>query len=243
MNVIKWVLQAISVPSILILVWIFDFRPFSFIFTKLDEILVVNLAANIAQKDIPPAIFGAIDVALLTFFYNLFIIILSNFFIKPAKVVLEINDYKSNANFVSIPFDENQIGSQAPKHIILKGEIEVIYGKWILDYFIRGLRITLNWHPEWISIEPQIKGIEFYQKSGELNFNFLDMLSDSDTSTSINGKLSIMVNSNFKRSGKVSIKVGSNSKCGIIRFCVSLFIPLLVNCNLKSCEIMLQKGS
>ncbi|WP_078382322.1 hypothetical protein [Sutcliffiella halmapala] len=242
-NFIIWIIKAISVPAILVLVWFFDFRPFSSVFAKLDEILTVDLAAKVADKNIPPAIYGAIDVALLTFLYNLLMIICSKFFKKPAQIKIEVSDRMSSQQFIAIPFNEEMAGMQSPTHINLKGEIEIIYGKWFFEFI--GVRVSVIWDPNWLSIEPQIKGGSELLKlrPGGIDFNFLDMLPESDPSTSIDGKLSVMANSNFKRNGSIGLKLGVNSRYKLIRGCFNWIIPLLVKSELKHCRIMLQKGS
>lgn len=244
-NFLKWIFQAISVPLILVLVWFYDLRPFSKVFIKLDEFLTADLAAKVAEKDIPLTIYGAIDVALLTFFYNLLMIITSKFFKKPAKITIEISDRKSSQQFIAIPFDEENVGMQSPTHINLKGEIEIIYGRWLFDYIIRGVRVSVIWDPQWLSVEPQIRGVSdvLQLRPGGIDFNFMDMLSESDPSTSIDGKLSVMANSNFKRNGSIGIKLGINSRYKLIRGCFNWTVSLLIKSELKPCKIMLQKGS
>jgi hypothetical protein len=244
-NFLKWVLQAISVPAFLFLVWFYDLRPFSIAFTKLDEIMTADLVAKVADKNIPPATYGAIDVALLTFIYNLLMKLLSKFFRKPAKLNIEITDRKSSQQFIAIPFDEENIGSQSPTQINLKGEIEIIYGKWILTNILRGIRVSIIWDPRWLSIEPQIRSASDLLKlrPGGIDFNFLDMLSESDLTTSIDGKLSVMANDNFKRKGSIGIKIVFNSGNKFFQGCFNWIITLLVNSELKPCKIELQKGS
>ncbi|PKF88429.1 hypothetical protein CW306_13780 [Bacillus sp. BA3] len=243
---IKWLAQAASIPLILVLVWFFNVRPFSFLFNYVDSILTVDLSTKYKQKGVPDAIFGAIDVAFLTFIYNFSLIILSKIFSKPAKVSIEIHDRKSNKNFVTIPFDEERIESQDPTSIKLKGEIEINYAKWLFDYILKGIRISIQWHPKWLSVVPQIKGAsEIITNShpGVMHFNFMDLLSESDSTSTIDGKLSILANSNFKRDGNINVKIEVNSKYKIIRVCFNWVIRLLVKSDLKPCNISLEKGS
>lgn len=244
-KIFKWILQALSVPLILVFVWFFDFRPFSAAFMKVDELLTADLAKKVADKNVTPAIYGAIDVAFLTFFYNLFMIVISEFFQKPAKVTIEISDRKSSQPFIAIPFNEESPGTQSPTHLDLKGEIQILYGRWILDHLIRGVRVSIIWDSKWLSIEPQIRGVSdiLRHKPGEINFNILDMLSESDFDTSIDGKISVMANSNFKRKGAVGIKLGVNSSSKLVQWCFNWTVSLLVRAELKPCSIMLQKGS
>ncbi|MCF6409015.1 hypothetical protein [Pseudalkalibacillus salsuginis] len=244
---IKWLLQAGSIPLVLILVWFLEIRPFTYLYTKADNLLAFDLASFMAKKNIPITIYGAIDVALLTFLYNFAVIILSKLFKKPVEIKISISDYKSNQNITSIPFDEEQIGMQSPTHIKLNGKIKITYVKWLFDLILKGIRVSIIWHPKWLSIEPQINGspqmIELYKRPGEISLNFLDMLSESDWSTTMDGKLSIMANSNFKRDGYISIKVGINSKSKFIRICFDWVMNIFVKTDLKSCKIILEEGS
>lgn len=247
-NIIKfiiWIIQAASVPLILVLVWLFDIRPFSILFKQLDALLATDLAGKLKAKSIPPAIYGAIDVALLTFIYNVVIKVFSNFFKRPVSVSVEIKDRKSNKNFCVIPFKEEHIEVQTPNQLTVKGEIEIKYAKWLFDYLIKGIRIRIIWHPIWLSIEPQINRnkqfIVLNELPGEIYFNFMDMLSDSDRSTTIEGKLLILANSAFKQNGYVNIKVEINSDYKILRVGFNWIIRILVKADLKPCSISLEK--
>lgn len=245
LNFFWWLLQAASIPIILVFVWIFDVRPFSELFIYLDNLLAADLESKIRDKDIPISIYGAIDVALLTFIYNAICKIASKVFRKPVIVSLEIEDKRSNKNFSAIPFDEKLIGMQAPTHLTIKGEIEFKYAKWIFDFILRGIRISIKWHPAWLSVEPQIMGVSKIIKSqpGLLHFNFMDLLSDDEPKTSIEGKLSILANYNFKRDGYIDLKVEINSKYKIVRVSFNWILSLLVKMDLKPCSISLEKGS
>ncbi|QFT87386.1 hypothetical protein FIU87_01865 [Bacillus sp. THAF10] len=246
LNFFKWLIQAGTVPLIIVLVWFMDIRPFTFLFNFIDQILATDLAAKISNKNIPVTIYGAIDVGLLTFFYNLLIKLMSQILKKPALISLEIIDRKSQKNFTTLPFNEETPGMQLPTKIKLKGQIEIRYALWVFSSLLKGVRVTIQWHPKWLSIEPQIGDSDLFsvvQKPGEIYFNFLELLSESDLSTSIDGKLSIMANSNFKRNGLIKIKVEINSKNSIIRFCFSWLISILISTDIKPCEIELEKGS
>lgn len=246
LKLLKWLLQAGAVPVIIVLVWFFNIRPFSFLLTEIDAILAVDLAVKVAEKNIPITIYGAIDVAILTFLYNLCTIVISSIFRKPALVSVEISDRKSQQNFATLPFDEDNPGAQSPTYINLNGHIEIKNAKWIFDSFLKGVRVTVQWHPEWLSIEPQIDPsqlITINQKPGEIHFNFFDMLSESDWSTSIDGKLLVMANSNFKRNGTIGIKVEINSKYKLVRMCFNWILYILINTEVKPCKIELEKGS
>ncbi|MCM3620332.1 hypothetical protein M3936_22510 [Sutcliffiella horikoshii] len=246
LKLFKWLIQAGTVPLIIVLVWFMDIRPFTFLFNFVDQILATDLVAKVSNKNIPVTIYGAIDVALLTFFYNLFIKLISKLLKKPALISLKIIDRKSQKSFTTLPFNEETPGTQLPSKIKLQGQIEIRYARWVFYSLLKGVRVTIQWHPKWLSIEPQIGNSDLltvFQKPGEIHFNFLELLSESDPSTSIDGKLSIMANSNFKRNGLIRIKVEVNSKNSIIRFCFSWLISILIRTDIKPCEIELEKGS
>ncbi|MGF2614203.1 hypothetical protein FZC84_16805 [Rossellomorea vietnamensis] len=243
---LKWVIQAASIPIILVLVWFFDIRPFTSIFNYLDDVLKSDLSLKIKNKGIPPTILGAIDVALLTFIYNFLNIVISKVFSKPARVSIELRDRKSNKNFIALPFEEEKIGMQSPSHINLVGEIEIKYGKWVFDYILKGIRVNILWHSKWLSVEPQLFGasdiVKLYSRPGKLHFNLMDMLSESEPRTEIDGRLSIMANSNFKRDGHITIKVELNSSQKLVRLCFNWIILMLIKIEIKPCIISLEKG-
>lgn len=135
---------------------------------------------------------------------------------------------------------------QSPTHISLKGEIEIKYGKWIFDYILKGIRVNILWHSKWLSVEPQLNGasdiIELYSQPGRLYFNLMDMLSESEPSTEIDCRLSIMANSNFKRDGHIIVKVELNSNQKLVRLCFNWIIFMLIKLDIKPCTISLEKG-
>jgi hypothetical protein len=239
------VIHASSVPVILVLVWFFDVRPFTSFFGFLDNLLSTDLAAKVNDKGIPPAIYGAIDVALLTFIYNFIKIILSKIAMKPVKISFDIKDRKTNQNLTAIPFDKENVGTQSPTQVKINGEIEIRYAKWFVNYILRGIRISIQWHPKWLSVVPQLDEamINLDKLPGEINFNLMDALSEEENSTTIEGRISILANSDFKRDGFVSIIVGINSKNKIIRLCFHWLIMFLVKTDLKPLKVILEKGS
>jgi hypothetical protein len=244
MKVLSFLFKNGITPSILIAVWVFNLRPFTLIIEKLNTVLKKPL---LEEGELSLAAYGAIDIAILTFLLNILIALVSKYFKKPITVIANIYDSTNDQNSKTIKFYE-EAEKASPSYLKIKIEVNISHAfYWICNNIFRGVRITVHWHSRWLSVTPQFrdprKMITIIEEPGNLSFNILEAMSDSDKSAKIDGKLLVLLNSGAKRDGLIDVKVEVNSKNSVVRAIFNgLFNSWFIKSTVNPCKIFLERG-
>lgn len=242
---LKWLLSTAVTPIALIIVWVYDIRPFQIGIEFLGGIIGKDSPLKAEIDAIPQAAVGAIDVAVTVFIFNAI-----GYFIKklskPISFKVEILDAYTEQPSASLDFDEDNIGQDSPYPLKLKMGVKVSpFFWWTFKHVLRGIRINVIWHPSWLSVTT-----DFRDKSGILRpkirpgsyeFNLLDVMSESDIETKLEGKLSVLVNSGIKKQGNVDCKLGINNDYAFIRWLFQWVVLLVVKEETTPCKLILKK--
>jgi len=231
------------IPIALVLVWLYDIRPLTYV----DKILSIDLTNQINEMKLPPAIIGAIDVAILTFIFTLISDVVNKFFSKPIDLTIKLKPTNSNADSLTVKYDQNKLENAEGEPISLKlsGQVHKFYK--IIGFIFRGIKVKIYWHPKWISVT-----MNDYQsnellnpktKPGEIYFDILNLFSDSDDILDLPFKLYVTANNNIKREGKVAAKIEVNSENKFICFCFNGILNSIINLKIESCKIYIAKES
>ncbi|PFR11762.1 hypothetical protein COK30_17585 [Bacillus cereus] len=240
---IKWFIKRALPPLILILVWIFNVRPFSNMIPILDSLFNTELASKIKENQISPATLAAIDVALLTFVLNALIDVVKKIFKPLLKIKVNILD-KDLGSFTTLTVNKDDYEQTFPTNIKVKIHAELESGLFIFKHIFRGVRLTFFWHPEWLTVDHNFKHhtqiLNFKKEPGNIHCNIIPLFSESDNDFEIEGEFQIMLNKPIKKFGSISTKVQINSNKKFLRFMFNWLINILITTELKSCKIHLR---
>lgn len=238
---IKWLLSTAATPIALMVVWYFNFRPIQ---------LMTNIVGNNSEiqtkiDSLPPATVGAINVALTVLLFN----IVGHFLKKlekPVSVKVEITDAHTDLSSAGLDFDEENVGQGRPYPLKIKLTVKVnpLFW-WILENILRGVRINIIWHADWLSVSPDLRDpsnlLRLKLKPGCCEFNILRLMSESDYETKLEGKLMVLVNTGVKRQGSIDCKLRINNENSFVRWLFHWALLLTVKEEIASCNLILKK--
>ncbi|MFE4243179.1 hypothetical protein [Peribacillus butanolivorans] len=235
-----YILKKALVPIALVLVWFYDIRPLTFV----DEILSMDLMLKINKMNLPPAIIGAIDVAILTFFITLISDAVNKFFTKPIELTIKLGPSNSNADSVTIKYDPDKEEADQIS-VKLSGQIYKFYKT--IKFIFRGIKVKIYWHPRFLSVtlKDYVSDEMLIVKDmpGAIYFDILNLFSDSDDILDQPIKLYIRANSDKKREGKITAKIEVNSENKFICLCFNGILNSLIKLKIESCKIHIAKES
>lgn len=240
-NVFKSILKNSITPLILILVWVWDVRPFYSFTLYINQYLVTPL---VSEEKLTSTGFVAIDIALITFMINSAVSIIFSIFTKPILININIEDSANGKNYTSI--DGSHIGESLPTLLKITMSAEIKSYIYPLFVFLKGINLFIRWDSAWLSITPQFNDpqhkIKVTRKPGKISFNIMDVLTKDDLSTKVDGKLSVMLNNGMKKEGNVSTRIESGINNIIMNKIISLgILTFLVNIKTKKCEIVVSE--
>ena len=235
MNILKYIIGKLITPAVLVLVWFFNFKPFSLIVYWFDSIL----KEPITKDEIPLSAYGAIDIAVLAFLIN---ILLDGFKVmkKPIKIAAKIVNSGIEKNLIMIP--ETGIGEMNPIYANVEISCEVNKKFYPVLNYLSHLRIRIIWHGKWLSVTPDFFSatgfLDIKQKPGEISFDLMNYLSESDPRALFHGKLGIQLNEPKKRNGNICTKVKLDFGNVFVNILLSwVTTKMLINTEISDCEI------
>lgn len=234
MIMIKWIFVNFIPIIILYSVWFMHIRPFSLLMNMLD----VN-----PTKELPLSAFVAIDIAVLTLVSKGITDSLKFFFKKPVKIKIRIYDMENDEKHY-IKYKPENIGNLDPTEVRFKVVLETNkFYFLILKKIFKGIKIQFNWNPRWLSIKSaqSYSGyLNLKQSPGEIAFDLLEPLStyDEDDPPSLEGKLNIALNNDFKKKGNINSKFNVNSDKKICEFLFKSFLNMLIDCNVNKVQVI-----